>query len=269
MSRERDRFRGVVEEELARRRAGVNDGVLRILDLLRLLQSSIRDVLGGLPSEFDQAFLPRLLAQVGVQIARWQAGAEDVALGFFEAAARRGPGMVDGPLGAAGIRVSGGLISDSLVRTLADYSADKLSIALADGRAAIEAHIRLGVLGGQSPQETMAGIGRELKDPGPFGRIRLRSEMIMRTETGRIHSTSAQARLEEALDLVPDLGKEWLWSRKSRAAHAAANGQKRGARERFDVGGEKLMFPRDPSGSAENNVGCGCESIPYLARWST
>jgi hypothetical protein len=39
-----------------------------------------------------------------------------------------------------------------------------------------------------------------------------------------------------------------------------ADGQVRKANEPFDVGGEELMYPRDPSGSPENTINCHCFS---------
>jgi len=269
VTRAERRFRGAVREELARRKAGVTDARLVILDLLRLMQADVRGVLRRAPSDFDRAFLPRLLSEVDGAMERWNARVEDAALGIFEDAARLGPRLVQAPLSAMGIELGGPLISEHLLRSAANWSADKLALGLADGRAAIEAHIRLGVLGGRSPHEVMAGISKELgDDAGPFRKVSLRAEMIMRTETGRIHSMATQARMDEAADLVPDLGKEWQWSGKSRMSHSAVNGQRRKVSEPFDVGGEQLMHPRDPDGSAGNTVACGCESIPYLARWA-
>lgn len=269
MTQAERRFRRVVQDELARRRAGVLDAPRRLLDLLLLMQADVRGVLRQAPSEFDLVFLPRLLAEVESAITRWSARAEDAALGIFAEAAQLGPRLIQAPLAALGIEVGGPLITQALARTAANWSADKLAIGLEDGRAAIEAHVRLGVLGGNSPHEVMVGIGEQLDAPGPFRSVKLRTEMIMRTETGRIHSTATQARMEAAAELVPDLGKQWLWSGKSRQAHAAVNGQQRKVSEPFDVGGEQLMHPRDPSGSPENTIACGCEAIPWMARWET
>lgn len=270
MTRGEVRFRASIEEELERRRQGVNDGPRRVLALLRLMQADILDVLGQAPSEFDAAFLPRLLAEVARAGEHWSARVVDAADGVWAGALALGPRLLLAPLAAAGIYAGGGpRLTDSLLRTVAAYSAEKLEVGLAQGRAAIEQHVRLVVLGGQSPHDAMIGIGRTLDSPGAFRRVSHRSEVILRTEVGRIHSVAADMRLMEAVELLPDLGKEWLWSGKARLAHAAANGQRRQAGEPFDVGGEKLQYPRDPSGSAENTILCGCESIPWMARWDS
>ena len=43
---------------------------------------------------------------------------------------------------------------------------------------------------------------------------------------------------------------------RTRPAHLKANGQKRKKDKAFDVGGEKLLYPGDPSGSPENIINC-------------
>lgn len=45
---------------------------------------------------------------------------------------------------------------------------------------------------------------------------------------------------------------------KVRPEHAAADGQQVGIGENFSVGGEDLMYPCDPSGSAAQIMGCRC-----------
>jgi hypothetical protein len=56
------------------------------------------------------------------------------------------------------------------------------------------------------------------------------------------------------------LNKEWLTQRdgKVRGSHRIADGQKKGLREPFFVGGEYLKKPGDPSGSPENVINCRC-----------
>jgi uncharacterized protein with gpF-like domain len=49
-----------------------------------------------------------------------------------------------------------------------------------------------------------------------------------------------------------------------RIAHILADGQIRQADEPFDVGGEELMYPRDPGGTPENTINCHCLVLPYI-----
>ncbi len=48
---------------------------------------------------------------------------------------------------------------------------------------------------------------------------------------------------------------------KTREDHAEADGQEVGMDEPFDVGGEQLMYPGDPAGSAGNVINCRCTVI--------
>jgi len=43
-------------------------------------------------------------------------------------------------------------------------------------------------------------------------------------------------------------------------------GQEREVEEPFDVGGEKLLYPRDPAGSASMTINCRCVSAPTTKR---
>jgi len=60
--------------------------------------------------------------------------------------------------------------------------------------------------------------------------------------------------------------KEWLsaFSESSRDEHLAADGQQVGLDDSFEVGGEPLQYPGDPSGSASNIINCICDMLAVL-----
>ena len=60
--------------------------------------------------------------------------------------------------------------------------------------------------------------------------------------------------------------KAWLTRRDAsvRQSHAAADRQQVPVSEPFQVGGEALMYPGDPNGSAKNVIRCRCTSRPIL-----
>jgi hypothetical protein len=267
MRSEEERARRAAEEEAERRARARAEGVPRLLRTLADLQQMVREELAAAPSEFDAARLPLLLREIERQVARFGEAAQSAAAPVWKEAFELGPRIVEVPLAEAGVRLGNVTLPDSLLDTLTEYAADKIGGIELAAREAIEEHVRLGVLGGQSSHQVMVGIGEELEGPGPFKTVRFRAETVMRTETGRIHSMAAEARLETAAAEVPGLGGEWLWSGKSRATHRAANGQTRLQGEPFLVGGERMRYPRDPEASAANVVLCGCEKIPWLARW--
>jgi hypothetical protein len=84
-----------------------------------------------------------------------------------------------------------------------------------------------------------------------------RSEIIARTE---IVSASNLGSISSARATGLTLNKVWLATRDNRTRddHAAADMQKVGINEMFNVGGENLEFPGDPFGSPGNVISCRC-----------
>lgn len=84
-----------------------------------------------------------------------------------------------------------------------------------------------------------------------------RAMAIARTE---VHTAAVKATDEtmQSFDLI--YKKEWSASmdERTRPAHIAADVQEVESDEPFIVGGEELMFPGDPEGSAENVINCRC-----------
>jgi len=89
-----------------------------------------------------------------------------------------------------------------------------------------------------------------------------RSETIARTEVVRASnfgSMSAAMQAEDDFDI--ELKKIWIRTYDSRVrdAHAKAGSHKPiPLDEKFVVGGEKLLMPGDPNGSASNTIRCRC-----------
>lgn len=103
-------------------------------------------------------------------------------------------------------------------------------------------------------------IGREIRkvtQDTPY-----RAATIARTET---HAAATYGAIQEARQISEELGmelvKEWLptLDDRTRPEHAALlNMEPIGLDEKFDVGGEMLDRPGDPSGSPENIINCRC-----------
>ena len=90
-----------------------------------------------------------------------------------------------------------------------------------------------------------------------------RAKMIAETEVTK--ATNGSRGL--AWDTSPDVtGKEWitLLDGNERDDHNAADGQKVGKNQPFEVGGEYLEYPGDPAGSAANVINCRCRMIPIV-----
>jgi hypothetical protein len=257
-----------IQEEIERRAEQRRAGVARVLETVLDLQEEIQKTLAATPSDFDSARLPQLLGELDRVVERWTGKVDAATSPFWGAAAELGPQMVDGPLRLGGIRIGEPLITDSLIETLTGYAPDKVKGITADAKAAIGKQVRLGVLGGKSPHEVMKAVGETLDGPGPFRFVKFRAEMVVRTEMGRIHSEAGDLRLVQGARVVDGLKKEWRWSGKSRATHRAIDKTVREVEQTWSVGGEEMRHPRQAGASAENVVGCGCESVPWKADWT-
>src|SRR5690625_2994305 len=86
---------------------------------------------------------------------------------------------------------------------------------------------------------------------------------IARTENHRIRQTASQNAREEAQEAGLILKKMWVSSHgdRTREAHEDADGQIVDIDQPFEVDGEELMFPGDPSGSPENVINCRCDAV--------
>jgi uncharacterized protein with gpF-like domain len=181
-----------------------------------------------------------------------------------------GQTMVDAPLATVGITAILPAIDVEVLVAMQSYSAHLVESLGADAASKIYNEMAMGLMGQKTPFEVMQAVGTNLKDKSVFNSIAARAETITRQETGRILEAASQARLEKAAEVVPGLKKEWQHgdSRVPRLTHLAAIGQVRDINEPFMVGGEALMYPRDPAGSPGNTINCSCHSVAYKAEWS-
>jgi uncharacterized protein with gpF-like domain len=126
-----------------------------------------------------------------------------------------------------------------------------------------ESQIRDIIRGGIDEGFGVDKIGKRIRELStPFSA--LRAHVIARTET----HTAANFGAQQAAELTGiDMKREWVSSMDDRtrdeagANHVRADGQVVGMNEPFTVSGEKLMFPGDPAGSAENTIMCRCQVV--------
>lgn len=83
---------------------------------------------------------------------------------------------------------------------------------------------------------------------------------IARTQATRIENQARLDAYKVGEDMGYDVIKEWVTvgDDKVREAHRKANGQRVKFHEKFTVGGEELLCPGDPNGSAGNVINCRC-----------
>lgn len=106
-------------------------------------------------------------------------------------------------------------------------------------------------------------IAKQLRSIIPF-KSASRAQTIARTES---HQASQVAATETAKASGITMKKEWVASKgeRTREDHAEVDGQTVEMDQPFNVGGELLMFPGDPSGSAKNVINCRCAVVFVFA----
>ncbi len=148
------------------------------------------------------------------------------------------------------------LFSLSVERWIATIGAQKVVQIGATTKRQIVAAIAAGEADGDG----IAALGKRIRDKtsGTIGRAR--ALVIARTE---VHTASqvAAEQAQDALDLPAK--REWIAAQdlRTRDSHVDANGQIRGHRKPFDVGGEALDRPGDPKGSPGNVINCRCITV--------
>lgn len=277
-------------EEVRGRMARAFIGVVRQAD--RLSEETLRGMLQDLGEYRDQAIEALRSATAGgvafdVFAAEQVIGAVDFATeelrGKLEqrvtsataASWTLGGSSVDKALIAGGIEAGIALLPVETLLTLQAFSLDLVDDLVDDVRRRVRRTVRQGAIGLLTPTEVieqLRGIVPARRDLR--GRLRsasARAEAIARTELGRIFSSANQSRFMQASERIPGLRKWWLTrgDDRVRPSHRTA-GERFGqdnpipVDQPFDVGGSKLMFPRDPGAPAREVVNCRCVHVPVV-----
>lgn len=134
----------------------------------------------------------------------------------------------------------------------------KRGIDLAYGKRQVTASVTSGILQGKS----IKGISDDLQD-----RINtMNRDSAIRTARTAVTGAQNAGRQDSyvaAENMGIELEKEWIATldNDTRNGHREADGQVVPINEPFIVGGEKLMYPGDPSGSPWNLYNCRCTMI--------
>ena len=135
---------------------------------------------------------------------------------------------------------------------LAEYGGEKIVQIVETTRTMIMRGIDLGRAEGLG----QAAIAKQIIKQAPDISFQ-RAAVIARTET---HSAGNYGSIMQAKDTGLNMAKEWVASSggRTRDSHRGADGQTVGIDEPFVVGGERLMYPGDPRGSAAEVINCRC-----------
>jgi uncharacterized protein with gpF-like domain len=121
--------------------------------------------------------------------------------------------------------------------------------------------IRRGVTEGVGTETVAEWLRAALGESSPA--LAARAATIARTATHSAVYAAETASVQESLGEVVDAYRFWMATHDSgtlltRPDHMEADGQRRRLDEPFEVGGEELMFPGDPAGSAAQIINCRC-----------
>lgn len=122
----------------------------------------------------------------------------------------------------------------------------------------LKASLSAGVDAGESIDDLAARVEQVMGD-----RIQSSAETIARTEVLPAYNYATREAWAQSGVVAT---RTWLATLDDRVrdAHAEAHGQTVALDEPYDVGGEQLMYPGDPDGSAENIINCRCTEIANL-----
>ena len=131
-------------------------------------------------------------------------------------------------------------------------------IDLAYGKRQISACVTSSILQGNS----VKGMADDLQTKIPT----MNRDSAIRTARTAVTNAQNAGRMDSyvaATKMGIDMEREWVSAldARTRPEHAEADGQVVGVDEPFIVGGEKLMFPGDRSGSGWNIYNCRCTQI--------
>lgn len=249
----------------------IETGTRAMLDILNDLRGQVIDELGRASlGSWDAYHLKQMLGSIENQIINFKDQAKVEVKGDLDKAWQMGKDLVDVPLSSAGI-YTGFHISTSVLDTLKDFTFHKIDGLSNAAWEKIQGELTLGILGGKTPQEVAKAIGMNLKDPSIFKSIAARAEVITQTEMGRVFSTAAETRMEEAAQHVDGLEKQWRHvghPKVPRPSHLAADGDHVPVDEPFNIGGIEMMYPRDPAAPIEETINCGCDHVPFMSSWA-
>ena len=162
---------------------------------------------------------------------------------------------------ATGLRLSWGLVNTKALLGAFDITNPKnieLQEALKNYGPTAKKRIRAALLNGLSQGKSYDQMARDLKKS--LNKIYSSAITIVRTEG----QTAINAGQTIAYTRAQENGIEGneVWSAtkdvKTRDAHGYADGQKKNKDGYFNVGGEKALYPGDPSLSAGNRINCRC-----------
>lgn len=262
------RFRAERQKVLREGVAIQRDAADRLKGLLVDAEKRIARILKNAPGDFRQWQLLELQRQVRAELAKFEPEAIATLNAGLNSAHAAGQDLIDRPLLAGGVDISGDLVRLDVRKLDATrvFMVDRVKDIAEEAAARIASDLAMAVTGVLTPEEVAKNLAGVLQDGGMK-----RARNIVRNELGRAFSQASQERQTQARAVLPGLKKQWRRSGKihSRFEHDAIDGQIRDVDQPFDLpDGVRLLHPRDPAGPIRHTINCGCSSVPYMASWT-
>ncbi|URX63262.1 hypothetical protein KR767_04115 [Luteibacter anthropi] len=255
------RFLEAAEAEIAFLPRIQKDTLAELVKQLEIAEQAILDALRSSTSVSAQLRLRRMRDEVERALEDFRQAVTSSTTAGAQQAWEAGIRTIAAPFDAAGVSILGPSIDRGALMATQRFLTNRISDISLRAVNQLNGALIQNIVGATPLSDTVTLVQRILG-----GAPRSRAMTVAYTEIGRAHSVSQNESLQQAGDIVPNLHKRWLKSGKlhPRASHVHAHNQIRRYDEPYVVGGESLMFPRDPDASAENSINCGCHSIPVV-----
>lgn len=236
---------------------------------LALLKDAHADVLGRITraaaDSFSRFQLQSIAREIEERMRELQRGLTTSISGYQAIAFDEGVKSADAMIRFSGAPPALGAVDRTLLGVAQNYSADLVRGLVDSERAKLTQILQRAALGGQDMTEIVQQIGRTLNS-GAMKNTTARALTIARTEILRMESVAQQSRFEQAIEAGAQMRKQWFHvpEPNPRPLHLATHGTVVDVDQPFEIGGEELMFPRDPAASAANTVNCRCRMLPFV-----
>jgi hypothetical protein len=256
-----------VEHDLYRVETATIADIRRELEATR---ASTIAVLATAQKDWQIAEAQAIIGEIERQLRAWQAVAASIATGRLADVSDLGVQQVMSALKSGGGIELG--LTPAIPTDFVAVAYQTLPLLITDVASdtikGVGSILRQTVLAQQSPFEAMKQVGT-LTGKGPFRTAFLRGETIVRTEYGRIAQTANYHTLSTLARDNDELKKEWsaVADIRTRASHAAADGQIVDPDADFSLGGHPAKYPHDPRLPGSESIGCRCISVPYAESW--
>ncbi|MCU7841913.1 MAG: hypothetical protein KZQ94_21390, partial [Candidatus Thiodiazotropha sp. (ex Troendleina suluensis)] len=182
-----------------------------LITLLRQAEADIIQTLSNSPTQWETLYLTQLQQQIKSTLKEIEVRmASSIAEGA-NASWQAGVNLIDKPLGAGGVQISGLMpqISTDQLTAMRFFMVDRIKDVPIQIANKISGQLGLTMMGAQSVGETVTNVQNLFKNQG-----RSRALTIVRTELGRAYSVASHLRMQQAVEHVPGMRKQWRRSGK-------------------------------------------------------